>query len=654
MHKLIQLSLILSSSLCLQAGTLQDDIRETLNTNPIIQNQLKDFRIKQQNLNIVKSEYYPSVDLRASFAYNRAGDIKDSSGHDYNYNVIESDYRNYETSLTITQNLFSGFSTKYGIKFENAQILASSYKYIEVSNDISFKMTTVYLEVLKFHELILTAQENVNINKAIYSKVNNLFQSGLTTDSEVKKIQSILALANSNLIVAKSNARDAMYRYRKVLGRMPLISEMTKPSFSMKMPKTIEDAALYAIENNPSLLVSKYNIEAMEALHNKTKQGYYPTIDLEVSQVYNDHDEIGNGFNQADDRFKARIVLNYNIFRGGADRSNIQKHVSSVSKEIDLQRELKRQVVEGLDLAWNSYHMLKAQLIDLNKYSSYAKTTLELYKEEYDLGRRSLLDLLSAQNDLINSRSQIVTAQYDMLTSKYRILDAMGLLVVTVNGTVEEFTSKVNLNSDKKDVQILDTITKVLDVDKDELVYIKDLCDNSKDISNVEYHGCVKDITDQLNTEVSEPIIPKTLDSDNDGILNDNDKCNSTPLEYKVNNNGCALFVSFEINFDKNKYDLSIDLEDKIDELTNYLINKDTVNIIITGHSSKTKISSAWYNSKLSVKRANQIKQELVNRGISAARIKTTGKGFLEPIADNSTQEGRVKNRRVEIAFIRE
>ena len=477
------------SSSVISANSLQQAVVEVLNTSPVVQERLRNFRATQQDLTVAESEYYPRLDLRVATTYNQAGDMK--SG-DTTSDVENVNYRTYESSLTLTQNLFDGFSTMNKVDFEEARILAAAFNYLEKSNDMAYRMTEAYLNVLRTHALVGTASENVQINETIYSKVKDLFEAGLTTDSEVKKIQSALSLARSNLTVEKNNALDSEYKYRRILGRLPDIDEMKRPEVDMNMPESIERAALYAIDNNPSMMVSRYNLKGEQALWKQSKKDYFPTIDLELSQTLNDHDQLNNGFDQADDRFRARIVLNYNLFRGGADTATVQKHVSKINQEIEIQRDLKRQVVEGLDLSWNAYHMVDTQLKDLREYSEFSEKTLDLYKEEYDLGRRSLLDLLSAQNDVINSRSQIIKAEYDQLFAQYRILDAMGLLVVAINGTADEFTSKVNLHSDNS-LEILDTYPVKLDADDDNIADNIDLCDNSLKENNIMPYGCKKD-----------------------------------------------------------------------------------------------------------------------------------------------------------------
>jgi len=443
------------------------------------------------------------------------------------------------------------------------------------------------------------------------------------------------------------------------------------------MPESIERAAMYSIEHNPSLLVSRYNIKGAQALYKQRKKDYYPTVDLEVSQFYNDNDDSRdlttrtlnrNGYDSIDDRFRARLVLNYNLFRGGADKANIQKHLSKINQEIEIKRDLKRQVIEGLDLSWNAYKMIGEQLKDLREYSQYSEETLTLYEEEYDLGRRSLLDLLASQNDVINSRSQIISAEYDLLFAKYRILDAMGLLVSAIAGDTKEFTSKVNLYSDDEALEILDTLPVKLDVDNDNIADNLDLCDNSLLENNIMPYGCKKMLRDSDNDGVIDskdscPVTPLNakvspdgcaLDSDMDGVKDYADKCPNTPIGYDVDENGCPVSISFVTNFSKNSFKVPVDLMKTISDLSIFMKEHPLYNINILAHTSRNKNSKVPYNLKLSRQRASAVKEALIKYGIDKNRLTSTGMGFDAPIAENFTEDGRKKNRRIEIEFNKE
>jgi adhesin transport system outer membrane protein len=661
---------ILGAFLCSvssEALTLKESVNEVVRTNPVVQERLKNYRATQQDLNIAESEYYPSLDLRASVGYTESGNLKNSNGDDWDHPVADQSYGNYESSLILTQNIFDGFATMNKVDYQEARILAAAYNYVEKANDIAFKMTSAYINVIKSYELVQTARENVQINESIYNKVKDLYESGLTTDSEVKKIQSSLSLARSNLTVQINNAKDNEYSFRRLLGRMPNVESMKKPTLNLAMPQNIQKAALYALNHNPSLIVSRYNIKSAQSLYKQNKKEFYPKIDLELSQNFNDNDYAGGtpSFSSPDDRFQAKIVLNYNLFRGGADSANVQKLISKINQEIEIKRDLKRQVIEGLDLSWNSYEMITLQLKDLREYRGYSEKTLELYKEEYDLGRRSLLDLLSSQNDVINSRSQIISAEYDLLFAKYRILDAMGLLPLAILGDTKELTAQVNLYTDADADEILDVIPVKLDADNDNIVDNQDLCDNSLMQNNIMPYGCVKMKKDSDHDGVIDSkdrcaLTPKgalvsadgcAIDQDMDGVKDFEDQCLHTPVGYSVDMEGCAESTTITANFKRNSATLPDTIEDRVVEFAKFMQDNPDYVADIIGHTSRTPKSDADFNIKLSKRRAEAFKNAAVKLGVDPQRLNTEGRGFEEPIGDNTTVNGRYLNRRIEILF---
>ena len=132
--------------------------------------------------------------------------------------------------------------------------------------------------------------------------------------------------------------------------------------------------------------------------------------------------------------------------------------------------------------------MINKQLEELYKYYEFSKETLSSYQNEYEMGRRTLLDLLSAQNDLINSKNQIINAETDMLFAKFRILDAMGLLVSSIidqeeyQKLIAPINSPFKINEEKVAIKT--------DLDNDKIEDISDICDNSKLNTKVNKNGC--------------------------------------------------------------------------------------------------------------------------------------------------------------------
>ena len=137
--------------------------------------------------------------------------------------------------------------------------------------------------------------------------------------------------------------------------------------------------------------------------------------------------------------------LSYNLFNGFNDKAEIEKSYAQVAQQFETKRNTKREIVQSLNLSWAAREKLQEQLLHLQEYKKFSNKTLVLYSKEYDLGRRSLLDLLSAQNDFIRSKAQIITTEYSILYAEYKILNAMGILVKTIMNDDKLVYSNVDL-----------------------------------------------------------------------------------------------------------------------------------------------------------------------------------------------------------------
>jgi outer membrane protein OmpA-like peptidoglycan-associated protein len=155
-------------------------------------------------------------------------------------------------------------------------------------------------------------------------------------------------------------------------------------------------------------------------------------------------------------------------------------------------------------------------------------------------------------------------------------------------------------------------------------------------------------VTTLLSGEVSQ------TDSDGDGVVDFIDGCLKTPKGYIVDKEGCERYFIIHANFKNNSFDVTPQLEIEIRNFVEFLKNRPQLRVNIIGHSSRTPVSGDAYNLRLSKARADAFKKEIVKRGISSSRIKTEGRGFHEPMYSNDTQEGRDKNRRLEIEFLYE
>jgi len=484
MKGIVSSALILTaiSTFSLNAMTLNDALSDGLRTNPEILERLKNYDKTVYDLKIAKSEYAPSIDFISRFGYEKTFDKHTTAGFQ------EVGYHIYQNSLTLTQNLFNGFSTKYRVKYEKARVMAAAFNYVEKTNDVAFNIVKEYVNVLKYADLYKLEKENILLTQDILNKTKELSDAGSGPLSDVKKVDSSLQLAEFNFLTQENNLMDSKFNLGKLLGKKVEHSKLVAPEFNFKLPSTMEDANNHAITYNPSMIVTNYNIETAKAALVQSRSKFSPTVDFELQYNFDKNTGAEAGHTRS---YSALIVYKHNLYRGNADKNSVRKNKLNIMQEYEIQREIRRQIIEGLQLSWSAYTMIEKQLQFLNSYKEESKATLDLYKEEFEDGSRTLIDLLTAQDDYISARSKYISASYDWLFAKYRILDSMGELINALfQESATDFYKPTTANYKRVSSYKLPIDQ---DRDGDKVTDKIDLCDNTALGFEVDMYGCATD-----------------------------------------------------------------------------------------------------------------------------------------------------------------
>ncbi len=203
-----------------------------------------------------------------------------------------------------------------------------------------------------------------------------------------------------------------------------------------------------------------------------------------------------------------------------------------------------------------------------------------------------------------------------------------------------------------------------LDSDGDGIPNFRDQCPNTPRGAKVNVNGCsIDDDRDGVPNDIDQcpgtpygvPVDVRgcPLDSDNDGVPNKIDQCPGTLPGMKVNSRGCVISQTVDISgvhFEFNKARLMLDSKTVLNNVAKALTNEPDVRIIIAGHTDS--VGSDAYNKRLSQQRAQSVVDYLISKGIESTRLRAVGYGESKPIADNNTEEGRERNRRVELQVI--
>ncbi len=414
--KLSVLSLV--AVVALQGTTLGEAVQKGIESDPEILAEATKLEGKEISVSLAQSGYYPSLDIGAGIGYEET-DRENPHSQQTNEN-----YTRKEASARFRQPLFEGFSTSSDVSRSRAQRDAGEYRLLSLTENKSLKIIKAYLDVLQSKEILTLAEANLAHHKEILSSIEQRYKQGVSDKADLIQIKGRVASAQADLYSAKNNILDAHAVYVKAVGEAPgELSEVT--AGDIQIPASAEEAIAKAIEENPTMLAARKNVDVLISEKESAQSGYYPHLYGDLSANYR---EDADGIEGTQETYQAMLRLEWNLFDGFKENNQhqiAQKEVLSAEQSV---MDTQRQVVLETSLSWNAYSLLKDQLEPLQQHVDYSKEVKELYQQQYNVKRRSLIDVLNSQVELFNASKALIAAKHDEIAAKYRILNSIGTL----------------------------------------------------------------------------------------------------------------------------------------------------------------------------------------------------------------------------------
>lgn len=409
----------MAGSFSAQAETLDEVLTKTLAEHPAVQASLS--RVKAQNkaVKIARSEYWPTLDVTGGAGKTR----RQQSG------VSESEKRtSYEASASFRQSLFSGFSTMYGVKSARQRSKAEKWRLQSALEDTSLQVIDAYLKVLERRDLVKLSEDNLKVHNDIYQQIEQRTRQGVARSSDLAQIEGRRARANANLVSSRNNLMDAESEYQALVGDIPGV--LAQPgSYSLELPGSLDEALKQARKHHPGLQAAIFDARSSQSQYSTTKSSFFPTLDFEVDQNWNKN-AIGTAGQTRDTT--AMLRIRYNLFRGGGDRARLQESAYRAQESRAQQDRVDRTLEERLRIAWAAYELIDEQREFLELHERSSRETVSAYREQFNIGKRTLLDLLDGENELFQSSRSLSSATYQLAFARYRILAASGILLKTL------------------------------------------------------------------------------------------------------------------------------------------------------------------------------------------------------------------------------
>ncbi|OYT92423.1 MAG: channel protein TolC [Burkholderiales bacterium PBB3] len=396
--------------------TLQTAVERAVLQNPEV-------KLRFHNLEAVKYEraaatgnWLPRIDLEAGVGPKQILTPSLASAQNYSSSRAQ---------IQLSQMLFDGFATSSDISRLSHTQQTAYFDFLSVSNQTALEAARAYIDVVRFRQLVELAAANYTTHQEVHDRINQKVTAGVGRRVDLEQAAGRMALAESNWLTEVSNLHDVSARYQRLVGSVPAESLASLGAFDKLVPSA-KDFMAQAVRKNPDFLGTVSQIRAYRADLALRKSAMYPTVQLRARQSYETNQSGING----DYRDSAiELVLNYNLFRGGSDTNRAKQYAAKLGSAFDLRDKTCRDVWQTGQIAYNDSVRLQSQIKLLSQHELATGKARQAYQQQFDIGQRSLLDLLDTENELYQARRALANAEFDLTLSQVRVLAATGSLL---------------------------------------------------------------------------------------------------------------------------------------------------------------------------------------------------------------------------------
>lgn len=408
------------------ALTLKEAIAVAVESNPEIGQAIENREAIEFELRQAKGLYLPSLDFEASTGVRRL-DNESRRALDQEDDAL---YPN-EAGLVLTQKLYDNGARRAEVDRQASRVDGASFRVLERSEFIALSVVQDYLEYLLQAQILVQAKQNLGVHQSILGDIRESVEGGALTDADRQQAEERVYAAQSRVIEATEELEQAKIRFFKTVGK-PLTNAKQPGSVAKALPRSLDDAIGLARTNNPRVHMATSDIDAAAADVDAARAKFGPEIVAEGrARVGDDIDGDDGDTND----LQARLVLRWNLYRGGIDKANEQEQIRRASEQRMVLHQVYREIEEAVRTSWERRFRQAELASSLAEQASASAQIVVSYREQFKVGQRSLLDVLDAQNTRFNTAVLSDTARFASLFAEYRLLAATGELLRTMNIT---------------------------------------------------------------------------------------------------------------------------------------------------------------------------------------------------------------------------
>lgn len=416
--------------------TLQGAVSKGVMTNPEYGVVASSRRATDEELRQAYALYFPSIDARADGGVEYTDDPVTRGGS----GERDEELWRYDASLTLTQMLFDGWETKYENERQKARVLSSAHRVRETAELVGLSIVEFFLEVMRQRELLAISRENVADHIAILEQIQDGVSAGRSTQADLEQAKARLASARAQESTIRQQLRIAESNFNREVGEDP--KDLILPMVPVdSLSPDVEEEIKQVLANSPTLDIFEADIDVAYAEYKGTGSTLYPQFDLQVNGRQG-HD-LG-GVQGRDRSASALVVMNWNMYRGGADVARVREFTHRHQQAKEERAEAARAIEDDVRQTWARMVSSGERAREFAAQAAANQEVVRAYKDQFTLDRRTLLDVLDAQNELFVSRSNSINAEFLEMFSVFRILALKGELLPTLGVAYPRESGKMN------------------------------------------------------------------------------------------------------------------------------------------------------------------------------------------------------------------
>jgi len=410
------------------AETMSSALARAYRNNPDINQQRAAVRARDESVPSAKAGWLPKAAVQGQAGHQ----YTEATGYPGATSLKQKQSANpAQIGATLTQTLFDGNKTLNSVSQAESNVLAQRETLRQQELTTLQSASTAYMDVLRDTAVLGLRRNNIKVLQVQLQQTQDRFQVGEVTRTDVAQAESSLATGRADFAVAQANLENSIANFRRQIGIDPKNLAPAQPVERL-LPKTVAAAIAVGLEEHPAITGALHQVDAAESAVKVAEAALLPTVGVQgsVSRSVDSSGIVGYNQNSA----SVLGTLTVPLYQGGQEYAAIRQAKEQLGQArlaVDSQRIAIR---AGISSSWGSLQSAKSAIIAYQASVKAAEVALNGVREEAKVGQRTTLDVLNAQQTLLNARVQLVSAQRDRVVTSYSVLAQMGRLSIDTLG----------------------------------------------------------------------------------------------------------------------------------------------------------------------------------------------------------------------------